>query len=302
MKTQGGIHKVVTAVALAAALHLASPTEALPQALCSAPHSSPTLRGGSMGAMPPGSGWVQFSLFRQQSTRHFDPDGKRLPFPAAGRVGVTSVYLTTNVGLVRGTDIWLQVPLHSADYRDVTGERSRVGAGDFRAALRLTPAVFGADGIPLAVRVGAKLPGTSFPLDATIIPLTEGQRDWEVSLESGWAFGRMYVLGWIGHRWREENTTVRRQPGREVFGHVAIGGTLRTIRWEMASDLLLGSAPKLFNLGLETGRRRLVQLVPTLARRLGPGELELTALVPIAGRNLPTGPGVSLGYRLAWGH
>ncbi|MBI4502046.1 MAG: hypothetical protein HY700_12910 [Gemmatimonadetes bacterium] len=286
---------------LAAVVHLALPPTALPQALCSAPHSSPSLRGGSLGTTAPGSGWLQFSVFRQRSARHFDAAGDRLPFPADGTVGITSMYLTTGVGLIRGLDAWFQVPLHVAGYRDVRVDTSRTGIGDLRAALRVGPALFGAPAIPLAVRVGAKVPGTAFPLDATIIPLTEGQRDWEVSVETGHAFSPLYLLGWVGHRWRGENTTVGRQPGREVFGHAALGGTAGGLHWELASDVLVGSAPTLFGLQLTTARRRLFQLAPTLGGRFGPGDLEATAAIPVVGRNLPTGAGVSLGYRLSWG-
>ena len=38
------------------------------QAICSAPHSSPTLaQGGSIGTPPVGGGWAQISLYRQHS-------------------------------------------------------------------------------------------------------------------------------------------------------------------------------------------------------------------------------------------
>jgi len=34
----------------------------------------------------------------------------------------------------------------------------------------------------------------------------------------------------------------------------------------------------------------------------GPGPIEPSAQIPILGKNLPVGMGISLGYRLAWGH
>lgn len=41
--------------------------------------------------------------------------------------------------------------------------------------------------------------------------------------------------------------------------------------------------------------------LPTLGVTVAGGRLEATAQIPVSGRNLPAGPGLSLGYRLAWG-
>lgn len=271
------------------------------QVLCSAPHSSPTLAaGGSLGTLAPGSGWAQVSVFRQKSSGFFGPDALRRPFPAEGAVRITSVYLTAAAGIFPGLDVWVQTPLHHARYEDVVVTRSRLGVGDARIALRLSPTLLGAQRIPIALRAGVKVPGSSFPVDATIIPLTEGQRDWEASLETGHAFAGLplYVLGWLGYRWREENDAVRRDPGNELYVHAAVGGSAASVRWELATELLLGEAPRLVGVTLPTGRRRLVQLTPSLGRRVGLGDLELGGVIPLAGRNLPTGPAVSAGYRI----
>ena len=52
---------------------------------------------------------------------------------------------------------------------------------------------------------------------------------------------------------------------------------------------------------LSRASRRLVQLLPTIGTELGFGTLEITAPIPIAGRNLPVANGGSVGYRYAWG-
>lgn len=121
-------------------------------------------------------------------------------------------------------------------------------------------------------------------------------------MESGHAFPEpaLYVVGWVGYRWREQNDAAGRDPGNELFTHAALGGTLGTVRWEVASKVLLGRAPRLLGVNLPSARRRLFQVVPSLGRRTGPGDLEVSALVPVAGRNLPTGAGLSVGYRLQW--
>jgi hypothetical protein len=156
---------------------------------------------------------------------------------------------------------------------------------------------------PVLVRAGVKFPGSDFPVDATLIPLSEGQRDWELSLESGTAFPgtALYLLGWVGYRWREANVPLDRKPGDERFAHVAFGGHLGPTQAELAVEAMSALAPRYLGVELSTAARRLVQLQPTVSYAAGPGSLELTGLIPVAGRNLPAGPGVSVGYRLTWG-
>lgn len=284
-------------------LAAAASSIATAQAVCSAPHSSPALAsGGSIGTLARGSGWVQISAFAQRSTESFGVDGVRQPFLADGDVRTTSLYITSGVGLARGLDGWAQLPVHNLRFSDRSGVRTRTGVGDLRVSLRVSPDLFGMSA-PVAVRAGVKLPGSEFPIDATIIPLTEGQRDWEVSMESGHAFGRIpfYLLGWVGYRWREENRKAARKPGDEIFTHIAVGGNTRAARWELAVETLDGRPPRQLGLSLSGSRRELFELAPTLGRRVGRGELEVTGLLPVTGRDLPAGAGYSVGYRVHWG-
>lgn len=300
-KLTGGTRRALGAIA---ALGLAWPSAVGAQAVCSAPHSSPVLAGGGrIGTLAPGAGWAQASVLAQRSSRFFAPDGNRQPFLADGQVRTVSLYLTAAVGVVRGLDVWGQVPLHDVVYEDRGGRRGSSGRGDLRVSLRASPELVGARAMPLAVRAGVKLPGAEFPLDATIIPLTEGQRDWELSVETGRAFQSMplYVLAWLGYRWREENQTAARKPGNERFAHVALGGRAFSLRWELATEYLQGDTPRHLAFHVPTARRRMSQLSPTVSRRAGPGEVELTAILPIAGRSLPTGAAGSVGYRWHWG-
>ncbi len=295
---------VRTHVAVAVLLSVALAPELAGQAICSAPHSSPVLaQGGTIRTLSPGSGWVQLSGFRQVSSEFFGPGGERLPFLASGRVRTHSIYVTASVGVFTGIDVWGQLPVHSLDLADQSGSRSRVGLGDPRLSVRVGSELVGAGSVPLTIRAGVKLPGTEFPVDATIIPLSEGQRDWELSLESGTALPGMpaYVLGWVGYRWRERNVNAQRKPGNEVFTHLAVGGRAGRFHGELGAEVLLGSAPEQLGVVLPSGRRRLVQLQPTVGYRVGRGTIEFTGFIPLGGQNLPTGASGSVGYRLAWG-
>jgi hypothetical protein len=215
---------------------------------------------------------LQISGYGQNTRRFFSPDGDRQPFLADSEFITRSVFLTGAVGVLDGVELWI------------------------------SPEAVGFD-FPIALRLGVKLPGSDFPVDATVLPLTEGQRDWEVTLESGHGFEErpFYVMGWVGYRWREANEEAARDPGDEAFGHLALGGTVGPLAWEVAGDGLWGRAPLAQGFLLKGDARRLLQVLPTLSFPAGPGRIEASAQIPVLGKNLPVGTGFSLGYRLTWG-
>lgn len=280
-----------------------SPPRASAQAVCSAPHSSPTLnQSGAVGTLAPGAGWGQVSLYQQRSRDFFGPDGERRDFLADSEFLTRSVFVTAAVGVLEGVELWVQAPVHRLTVESAGGRSESSGLGDVRVAARLGPELF-RWGVPVAVRLGLKVPGSDFPVDATVLPLTEGQVDGELSVESGHSFRKLplYVVGWAGYRLRGENRDAERTPGDEVFAHAAFGGTAGFVSWEMGADWLWGAAPEAQGLELPGEKRRLLQLVPTLGVSVAGGRLEVTSQIPVSGRNLPAGPGISVGYRHAWG-
>ena len=285
------------------ALALSMPGTVSAQAFCSAPHSSPTLtQSGAIRTLPAGSGWAQLSLLGQRSHESFNPNGDRQPYLADARYDVGSVFLTAATGVVEGFELWLQAPVHNLSVDGDGGSSQTFGLGDIRGAIRLSPALVEYE-VPVALRGGIKLPGSEFPVDATELPLSEGQIDFELSVESGWssATSPYYVVGWVGYRWRLENADVGYHPGDETFVHAALGGVGDTFNWELGFDGLWGGAPIESGLMLPSAARRLLQILPTVGARVGSGQLELTTPIPVAGRNLPAGFAVSLGYRTTWG-
>ncbi|MGQ0814988.1 MAG: transporter [Gemmatimonadota bacterium] len=295
---------VVLLVSAGFALHLAAAASAPAQAVvCNGPHSSPLLtQNGSIRTLPPGTGWVQVSVLGQRYTEFFNSRGARQDFLADASFTTQSIFATAAVGVFPGLDLWAQVPAHRLAVNAASGGSESIGIGDIRIAARFGSALVGADW-PIAVRAGVKIPASEFPVDATVLPLTEGQRDWELSLESGRALGlwSLYVVGWAGYRWREEHERAARRPGDELFAHAAIGASGRAFTWELGLDALRGRPPRAQGLVLESDRRRLVQLVPTAGWRVGPGTFDVATQIPLAGRNLPTGIGISFGYRTSWG-
>lgn len=258
----------------------------------------------------PGRGWAQVTIYHHDSRKRFDPTGSVEPlFNAGGRSITTSFFLTAVVGIVRGVDVWVQAPYNRLEFNDVVDERLSVGIGDPKLHLRLGPALFGVRApFPVALRGGVKLPLGEFTRDAEIIPLSEGQTDWELMLELGHSFypAPVYAMAWAGYRWRTYNDEIDRKPGDERFAFAAVGGRLRSFEWKLAVEGLSGLAPRRRlasgqELILELDRRELFQLLPSIGRRVGPGAFEIGGRFPVAGRNLPAGPAVFVGYFMRFG-
>jgi hypothetical protein len=296
--------KLVARSAVFAVSIICAATRLQAQAVCSAPHSGPVISNGAQaGTLEPFTGWFQLSIARQDTRTIYQHDRVARPLILDGEATTTSVYASASIGVLEGVEIWAQIPFHALSYTDNGGSRERSGIGDPRFSVRLSPAVAGFNAVPVVLRAGVKLPGERFPVDATVIPLTEGQRDWELSIESWRTFagGRTYVLGWAGYRWRETNRDAARRPGNEVFIHGAVGGPLgERLHWELGGDVLRGGAPEQQRVILEASRRELAQVQPTLSWNVGPGRVGLSAQIPLQGRNLPASPGFSLGYLMLW--
>ena len=285
---------------------LAVPRSAPAQGSCSVPHGSPASPAGESAlTQPPGTGWIQLTVYHLDTRDQFDALGDRTRFFSEGRLVTQSLIATAVVGVVRGADVWAQVPVHTLRFAEATGEREATGIGDPRFYLRIGPGLLGVrpEQLPLALalRAGVKLPGSEFPIEQQIIPITEGQRDWELLLEVGRRFEPFYAMGWAGYRWREANVKAGRDPGNERFAYLAVGGDQQPISWRVGLQVLSGVAPRLVGMRVPSARRQMVELLPTVGRHVGPGEEQLGARFPISGRNLPAGNAFSVGYFFAWG-
>lgn len=256
---------------------------------------------GSAGAQwveAPGRGWISLSIFHHDTKKQFGTRGQTQPFFADGQAIATSAYLTVAVGLVRAVDAWIQAPYHRLEYADAAGERVRSGIGDTRVYLRVRPVDFLGLDLPLALRGGVKVPVGDFKVDAEVIPLGDGQRDWELMLEAGHSLypRSLYLMGWAGYRWREMDTTTRRDYGDEVFFYSAVGGRVGSLGYKVALEGWYGDTPVFERIPVRSARREMLQTMPTLLLPIWRGQVELGGRLPLSGRNLPTGPALVLGY------
>lgn len=254
---------------------------------------------------PAGTGWAQLQLSHHDTRTRFDEDGNTESYFNEGARSITqTARLTGALGLRRGLDMWGEVPVHHLQFNDVSRDRTSAGIGDPRLFLRAGPSLFTGRALPVAValRGGVKFPMGDFDVDAEVIPLSEGQRDWELMVELGKSLHPWpaYVMAWVGYRWREVNETTGVKPGDERIAYLAAGGHLARFQWKVAVDGLFGRPPEFSGLPLDANRRELVQIIPRVGWRIGPGAIEVGARVPVHGRNLPAGSTVTLGYFLTW--
>lgn len=276
------------------------PVAAIAAILTLFPASTPP--AGAQWVNAPGEGWVEVSVSHHDTDEEYRSTGEVEPFFADGRMIATSAYVNGTLGLVRGLDAWLQAPVHHFRFDDAAGERTKTGFGDVRGWLRVGPQVLGVtDPLPVAValRGGVKLPGSDFPIDAEVIPLTEGQRDWELILEVGRSLHPLplYVKGWAGRRWRERNAAILWDPGDETFAFLAAGGTAGRLSWELAAEGMWGDSPVKEGIRLESEQRKMIQLLPKVGIEtgLGAASFQVGAQLPLDGSNLPAGPSLSVG-------
>lgn len=242
-------------------------------------------------------------MYHQDTDDRYGPDGRIRDFFADGHDVTTSLFVTAAMGLAHGLDTWGQVSFHDLAFDDAGGHRQKTGVGDVRLWLRASPEFLGLSGpIPIAVRAGVKLPGSTFPVDAEVIPLNDGQRDWEVMLELGSSLwpAPVYLQGWVGYRWREQNDEVLWDPGDEVFYYAAAGGELGRLTWKLASQGLFGRPPVVEGVEVANGRRKLVEVVPKAGIRVGSITLEAGMRLPVDGRNFPHGPIYLVGTFVRW--
>jgi hypothetical protein len=274
------------------------------QAICAAPHSAPSLRpSGSLETIEPLTGWVQVAAFRQQATEFFNSQGDVRNLLADGKITTSSVFISSAFGITEGLEVWGQVPVHNLQSSSTAGGSTSLGFGDPRIALRIGGDLFGIKKVPVLLRAGLKVSGQSFPVDATILPLTEGQTDWEMGLETGYYFAGSFpiqVIATGGYRWRGLRSETGRKPGNERFTYLGIGGPRNGWRWGLAFEGLWGAAPVDNGVLLPGASRKLLQIDPSVAFQIGGKEVEFSFRFPVSGRNLATGNSLTIGIFMPW--
>lgn len=255
------------------------------------------------GQWPVGRGayWAKVSVFHHRTTEQFRSDGVKRPFLASNAKSKSSaVYLDALVGATDRLDLWVQVPYFDLHFDDDLDNRHSTGVGDVRISARYNLLQLWGGSVPISVRFTTKIPVVDFPIDAEIIPVGEGQWDYEAWLEAGvslWPLPAYGVL-WLGHRWRAINDETTRDPGNEIAVLAEFGGTLAgRLGGKVVLDAIFGQDGASQGVKVSNDQREIMYLNPNLTFQVTPRlSVEGGVRVPLHGKNFPAGHQFTLGF------
>ena len=252
----------------------------------------------------PGTGWISAEVYHQNTRTRYDVQAHKDEIPFGGRAISTAFFVTAAGGLIPNWDLWVRASVNSLSFSDAGGDRSEDGLGDVNLWMRVAPLKYLGVDIPFAIRGGVKLPVGDSPVDAEIIPLGEGQTDWEIMAEIGHSFWphSLYVNGWIGYRHRQLNEETSINPGEEVFFLAQAGGALGRIQYKIVAEGWDSDTPVQESVPVASSQRQYLQLTPSVWYQTRAGAFELGWRVSLAGRNLPAGSALVIGYFSRFGN
>ncbi len=259
--------------------------------------TSPAAAQWTQGAA--GRVWVKAAFLRQKTDRRFDALGDDNPYFPAATSDARAVFIDVITGLHKNVDLWVQASFFDLRFSEkgvmgFNGDtlKSGVQIGDVRWWLRWKLTDLGGS-TPIAIRVGAKAPIGTSPLDARTVPAGEGQWDFEGWGEIGHSFWPLpiYSIAWVGYRARLKNTNKLKDPSGEYtfLTEVGVNPTSRTLL-KVTADGLFGRAWTVEGLRVPTATRRLLSLqLAGSAKVVRDLWAEIGVKFSISGRNFPNG-------------
>ena len=227
----------------------------------------------------------------QDTTERYFLDGSRIPYFFDGRNRTQALFVDYQRGLTDRLDVKVQLPVFSVSFDDLADDRTSTGLGDLRVEAR-----YNVVSSPFVAAVGStiKFPTGEFENDAEIVPVGEGQYDFDLFVEVGRSLWPKpgYVTGKLGYRWRAENQDTGIDHGNEILWHVELGWQLHRRVWVKGLFRgLYGLDSTTFDLVIESLRREVVYFQPgvTFAVTETSG-IEFTVPISLRGRNWPAGP------------
>lgn len=242
-----------------------------------------------------GGYWAKVSFFHHRTEDQFRSNGDKRPFLAGNaRARSSALFLDALYGVTDRLDVWAQVPYFDLQFNDDVDDRHSTGIGDIRLSARYNVFRLKGGSIPLSVRFTTKIPVVDFPIDAEVIPVGEGQWDYEAWIEGGvslWPVPAYGVL-WLGYRWRAINDETTRDPGDERMLLAELGGTLfGPLGGKVVVDGIFGTSGAIQGVNVSGDEREILYVQPALTYQIRPGFIiETGARFPLRGKNFPAGP------------
>ena len=243
-----------------------------------------------------GTTWLRTGFMVQITDERYFIDGSRIPYFFEGHNQTLAAFVDLRHGITDRLEAAVQLPFFGISFDDLAAERNTTGIGDLRMGLRynLLPG-------PVVATVGAtvKFPTGEFVNDAEIVPVGEGQYDFEVTAEVARSLWPRpgYVTALIGYRWRTPNAETGIHHGDEVLWSFEAGyGVIPRVMLKALIRGLHGLETTSFGLALPSLERRVVYFEPGVLLELSPRRtLEVSVPMSLSGQNWPAGPVFNIG-------
>lgn len=254
--------------------------------------------------LPRGAAWTKLSYFSQRTDEWYSAHrqwvagtivdaGVRTRYNFEGSYSSHAAFFEAVYGVSERLDVGLQVPYFSQRYADQTRGQplSATGVSDVRASVKLRlvehPLV-------LSVQSAVKVPTGEYRNVDGLIPVGEGQWDFDVVLSVGRGFWprSIYANAEGGYRVRRTNAQIDRDPGDEWFCSAEVGGRLLPrLRLMGKFELLRGSPAREFGGLINRSQIKRIRYAGAVVyfdmdERTA---LEAGARLSLGGRNYPAG-------------
>ncbi|MBT3341682.1 MAG: hypothetical protein HN712_20655 [Gemmatimonadetes bacterium] len=269
--------------------------------------------------LPSGRVWTKVSWFRQTTQEWYidAPEpvlrsdgtfgehaiGERRPYRFDGEYDSRAIFFEGFVGLTDWLDLGVQVPYFDQVFDDATRTEapSAAGLSDLRvfAKTRLLQKP-----LILTLKLGAKMPTGEFRNEDGLIPVGEGQWDFDVIVQAGRSLWPLpaYANVDVGYRVRTKNDEIDRDPGDEWLVNAEIGAQPRPwLSVALKYEMLRSGKGETFGIRTASLIKRVSYLAPTIGVRVhGDTWLEAAMRSSLGGRNFPAGRqyvvGLSTGF------
>ncbi len=259
--------------------------------------------------LPRGQLWSKITYFQQHTEEwyvgqgRFGAPGTRARYDFDGQYESRAVFFEGLYGVTDRLDLGLQVPYFDQSFTNAAfaEPRTDTGLSDIRllAKLRLL-----AKPLVLALKAGVKVPTGEFKNEDGLIPVGEGQWDFDFVGQVGRSFWPRPLYGNIdlGYRVRTRNEQIDRDPGDEWFVNAELGYQLVRQLMLVGKCEVLRSRPAVVFGGIEAEIKRIVYLTPALLYAVGQRTtIEAAVRFSLNGRNFPAGRQLVLGLAATLG-
>ena len=265
--------------------------------------------------LPQGRFWGKVTFFQQETDEWYlaspefsggelYPAGTRRPYRFNGEYQSRAIFIEGYYGVTDRFDLGVQIPYFDQTFGDDTrvDPPSDAGFSDVRVFAKWRvlekPALF-------TLKTGVKIPTGEFRNEDGLIPVGEGQWDFDFIGQVGRSFWPLPLYGNVdvGYRVRRKNEEIDRDPGDEFFLNAELGYTITRQILLIGKLEMLRSEPAIdFGFRNRSQIKRVTYVNPALVYHLaGDTALELGVRYTLSGRNFPAGRQLTLGVSTSFG-